>query len=265
MKILTGEIIENKKYGENLFKIEVFSPYICRNAAPGQFINVRCNSGVVFDPLLRRPFSIYEIDKNFNVFSILYIVRGKGTNYLAGLKKGDILSFIGPLGQSFKADKSYNNYLIVGGGIGVAPLCLIAKKIIEEGKKVFFIAGFKDAVFYIWERDIIKILRDYKIFTEDGSFGEKGLPTDYIKDNLQNFLDNKLVCCGPREMLVSLQEIAKRNKISADVLMEERMACGIGVCMGCAVKICSQDGNIEYKKVCSDGPIFNLMEVVFDQ
>ncbi|MBM3706263.1 MAG: dihydroorotate dehydrogenase electron transfer subunit [Actinobacteria bacterium] len=265
MKILNGEIIENKKYGENLFKIEVFSPYICRNAAPGQFVNVKCNFSNFYDPLLRRPFSIYEIDKNFNVFSILYIVKGKGTNYLAGLKKGDILSFIGPLGQSFKIDKSCNNYLIVGGGIGVAPLCLIAKNLIESGKNVFFVAGFKDSVFYIWERDLIKIMRNYKIFTEDGSFGEKGLPTDYVKDNIKNFLDYRMICCGPKEMLIALQGIAKQNKIPADVLMEERMACGIGVCLGCAVKIYDKKGYTEYKKVCSDGPIFNLTEVVFDQ
>lgn len=264
MKILNGEILENKKYGENLFKIEVFSPYICRNSRPGQFVNVRCNFGDVFDPLLRRPFSIYEIDTKFNVFSILYIVRGKGTNFLSRLKKCDTLNFIGPLGEAFKIDEAFNNYVVVGGGIGVAPLCLIVKKLVEMGKNIFFIAGFKDNAFYMWERDLIKILRNYKIFTEDGSFGEKGIPVNYIRDNLQDFFNYKFICCGPKEMLEALQEIFKNKKISAIAVMEERMACGFGVCMGCVVKISDPKGNVEYKKVCSDGPIFNLMEVIFE-
>ena len=264
MKILNGEILDNKKYGENLFKIEIFSPYICKNASPGQFVNVRCSFGDTADPLLRRPFSIYEIDKKFNVFSILYIIRGKGTNFLARLKKGNILNFIGPLGEPFKIDESFNNYLLIGGGIGVAPLCLIAKQLIETGKNVFFIGGFKDSTFYIWERDLIKILRYYKIFTEDGSFGELGTPFNFIIDNLQNFLDYRFVVCGPKDMLKLLQGIISKNMLNADVLMEERMACGLGACMGCVVKVRGQDGDIEYKRVCKEGPIFNLLEVVFD-
>ncbi len=265
MKLLQGEILANKKYGENLFKLEVFSPYICRNCLPGQFVNVKCAFGRTLDPILRRPFSIYEIDKKFNVFSILYLVKGKGTDFLAKLDKGDILDFIGPLGEGFKADEEIKNYLLLGGGIGVAPLCIIAKELVEKGKNVFFIAGFKDETFFVWERDLIKIVRNYKIFTENGSFGQKGIPTVYLKENLHRYKDYKLLVCGPKEMLRSVQGILKSFPgIPAEALMEERMACGVGVCMGCAVKIKKSKGGFEYKKVCSDGPIFNLTEVIFD-
>jgi len=265
MKLLQGEILANKKYGENLFKLEVFSPYICRNCLPGQFVNIKCAYEGVLDPLLRRPFSVYEIDKKFNVFSILYLVKGKGTDFLTRLGKGDMLDFMGPLGEGFRADDEIKNYLLLGGGIGVAPLCMIAKGLVETGKNVFFLAGFKDEAFFVWERDLIKIVRNYKIFTENGSFGQKGIPSIYLKENLQLYKDYKLVICGPKEMLKNIQGMLKDFPVlSADALLEERMACGIGVCMGCTVKIKKSTGGFENKKVCSDGPIFNLMEVIFD-
>jgi dihydroorotate dehydrogenase electron transfer subunit len=265
MKLLSGEILANKKYGENLYKLEVFSPYVCRNCQPGQFVNIKCAYEGVLDPLLRRPFSVYEVDKKFNVFSILYLVKGKGTEFLARLVKGEMLVFMGPLGIGFKDSEEIKNYLLLGGGIGVAPLSLIAKELVDTGKNVFFLAGFKDEAFFLWERDLIKIARNYKIFTENGSFGQKGIPSIFLKENIHLYKDYKLVVCGPKEMLKNIQGILNDFPgMAADALMEERMACGIGVCMGCTVKIKKSRGGFEYKKVCSDGPIFNLMEVIFD-
>jgi dihydroorotate dehydrogenase electron transfer subunit len=264
MKVQKGEIVAARKYSENLYKLEVFSPYICKNAMPAQFINVRCAGFDSNDPLLRRPFSIYEIDNRFNVFSILFIVKGKGTNYMANLKKGEILDFVGPLGNGFNIPENKNKFLLLGGGIGVAPLCLIAKNLTENNKTVHFVAGFKDETFYIWERDLIKILRDYRIFSENGAFGEKGMPSEYIYDNLDTFKDCTFIVCGPTEMLKNIQSILKRKKISAMAIMEEKMACGIGTCMGCVLRIKNKNGDMQYKKICTDGPIFDLMEVCFD-
>jgi len=135
----------------------------------------------------------------------------------------------------------------------------------ETGKNIFFLAGFKDEAFFLWERDLIKIARNYKIFTENGSFGQKGIPSVYLKENMHLYKNYKLVVCGPKEMLKNIQGILRDFPgIVADALMEERMACGIGVCMGCIIKIKKSPGGFEYKKVCTDGPIFNLMEVIFD-
>jgi dihydroorotate dehydrogenase electron transfer subunit len=265
MKILNGEILANKKYGENLYKIEVFSPYICRNAAPAQFVEVKCSSDNINDPLLRRPFAICEIDKKFNVFSILYIVKGKGTSFLSTLRKGQYLDFIGPLGNGFLLEEAKSKYVLIGGGIGVAPLCYLASELSENGKDVFFIAGFKDNAFYAWEKDLAKITRNYKIFTEDGSFGDRGLPTSYISANIKDYNNSILVACGPLEMLKSIQGTVNRSSgVKAFALMEERMACGTGVCLGCVIKTRGEDGKISYKRVCSDGPAFNLVEVVFE-
>ncbi|HEY4696319.1 MAG TPA: hypothetical protein VIH13_05470, partial [Candidatus Hydromicrobium sp.] len=99
MRLLSGEILSNEKYGDSLYKMEVFSPYICKYAQAGQFINVKCSSDGALDPLLRRPFGIFDIEKKFNVFSILYLVKGRGTRFISGLKRGDMLDFAGPLGK----------------------------------------------------------------------------------------------------------------------------------------------------------------------
>ena len=265
MKLLNGEILGNKKYGENLYKIEVFSPYICRNALPGQFVEVKCSYEHLTDPLLRRPFSICEIDRRFNVFSLLFTVRGKGTAFMTKLKKGETLNFIGPLGEGLKFNEGHLKYVLIGGGIGVAPLCFIANELITKENDVLFMAGFKDNSFYAWERDLIKITRNYKIFTEDGSRGEYGIPAAHVSKNLKEYKNCTFIICGPVEMLKALQGILKKaGKVRALALMEERMACGIGVCMGCVIKIKGTDGGFNYRKVCSDGPVFDLMEVIFD-
>lgn len=264
MRLLKDEILANKKYGENLYKMDVFSPYICKNVRPGNFINVKCSSAKSMDPLLRRPFSIYEVDRQFNVFSILYIIKGRGTQYLKSLKKGEQLDFLGPLGNSFKVEKNVKDYILVGGGIGIAPLFYISKELIDCNKNVFFIAGFKDNTFYRWERDLIKIINNYRIFTEDGSYGQSGRPLDYISANIGDFKEKSFIICGPRNMLKALKSVINGKCISAFVIMEERMACGMGTCMGCAIKTIDAGGHIEYKRVCLDGPIFDLSEVVFD-
>ncbi|MBN1299300.1 MAG: dihydroorotate dehydrogenase electron transfer subunit [Actinobacteria bacterium] len=264
MKTLKGEIVANRKYSDNLYKLEVFSPYICKNAKPAQFINIKCSRQGSDDPLLRRPFSIYEIDEQFNVFSVLFLVRGRGTQFMADLRKGESLDFVGPLGQPIKIPENDSRFVLIGGGIGVVPLCLIAKNLKSIGKTVHFFAGFKDEAFYTWERDLIKILKDYKIFSENGVFGEKGIPLNYIRENFSEFKDHHFIVCGPLEMLKQAQSFLKDRKVRAIAIMEEKMACGIGACMGCVIKIKNKNNGYSYKKVCSDGPAFDLMEVCFD-
>src|SRR4030042_3988594 len=154
MKLLSGEILSNEKYSNNLYKMEIFSPYICKDAQAGQFINVKCSPEGVLDPLLRRPFSIFDIEKKFNVFSILYWVKGKGTKFMSGLEKGDMLDFAGPLGKGIDMGRSEGNVLLIGGGIGIAPLYLIARLVSKVNKNVFFAAGFKDNSYLRWEKDL---------------------------------------------------------------------------------------------------------------
>ena len=264
MKLLSGEILSNERYGDNLYKMEVFSPYICNNAQPGQFINVKCSPDGSFDPFLRRPFAIFDIEKKFNVFSLLYLLRGRGTQIISRLEKGDILDFAGPLGKAVDLASSGANMLLIGGGMGIAPLNLIARIGLKTKNNIFFAAGFKDNTFLRWEKDLIRLKINYAVMTEDGSWGEKGLISDYIWDNLKTFQNYDVYCCGPRDMLKTLQNIYKNKKNKVTAFLEEKMACGVGVCAGCVVKIKKGSKGFSYQKVCVDGPAFNLGEVLFD-
>jgi dihydroorotate dehydrogenase electron transfer subunit len=264
MKILNGEIISNERYSENLYRMDVFSPYICRNAEVGQFVNIKCSRDGILQPLLRRPFSIFDVEEKFNVFSVLYLVRGPGTRFMAGLDRGDILDFAGPMGNGINLDECRDRLLLIGGGIGIAPLNFVAKAAAAGKKSVFFVVGFKNNSYQRLEKDLIELGVEYNIYTEDGSLGERGIVTDYIRKNIRTFSDRDVYCCGPRDMLKELQRLYGGESSRVKAFLEERMACGVGVCAGCSVKVRKGKKGFSYRKVCQDGPAFDLKEVIFD-
>ncbi len=261
MKLECAEIVNNDRIGEDLYKLEFFSPSISKSACAGQFVNIKCCAPEQLDPLLRRPFSIYDTDKKFNVVTILYLVRGRGTRFLSRLARGDIIDLCGPLGKPLKP--TGNKILLIAGGIGFAPLHFLAQSCINQKKEVYIMAGFKDQRYMLVEKDIMRMNIDYMIFCEKERWANQGTVTDGL-ENISKFKEYEIYCCGPQGLLKQLQNklAGVNNKIMA--LLEERMACGIGVCAGCAVKIKGNGNSFSYKKVCSDGPAFNLMEVVFE-
>jgi dihydroorotate dehydrogenase electron transfer subunit len=263
MKILNSEILSNERYGPDIYKMEIFAPHIVKNVGAGQFVNIRCCSPDKRDPLLRRPFSVFDVEKKFNVFSILYRVRGKGTRYMSELKKGDTVNMAGPLGKPVEPVSLKGNLLLIGGGMGIAPLNLISRIAADEGKKVSVLAGFKDSSLLMWERDLMRMGVKYRMFSEDGSWGQQGLVCDHILDEPKVLRDHDIFCCGPVEMLKVLQRELEREDIRATAILEEKMGCGIGVCNGCVVKVKKKDG-IDYLRVCREGPAFELSEVIFD-
>lgn len=264
MKLIKCEIISNEKIGDELFKMTLFSPYIVKNAIPGQFVNIKCSENNNFDPLLRRPFSIHDVEPDFKVFSILYLLKGKGTYYLSELNSGDMVNFTGPLGKGIKTEEDENNdFLLIGGGIGVAPLYFLAKILSAQNKNVFFAAGFKYNNFLLIEKMFQRLKINYEIYSENGMHGTKGLITDFIMEKADDFKKYSIYCCGPVEMYRTLQNIFSLKDIKAKALFEEIMACGIGVCKGCVMKFKNNNGYV-YKTVCKDGPLFDLMEAVFD-
>jgi dihydroorotate dehydrogenase electron transfer subunit len=265
MKSIKGEIISNIRIGEDLFKMTIFSPYIVKNSIPCQFVNIKCSSFGTIDPLLRRPFSIHDIEPDFKVFSILYVLKGVGTNYLSKLSAGDILDFAGPFGNGIKITENGNkNFLLIGGGIGVAPLYFLAKELLLQGREVFFAAGFKNNNFLLFEKMLQGLKINFEVYTEDGMSGRKGLVTDLFHEKTGDFKNHEVVCCGPVKMYKVLQNIFSLNNINAKALLEEIMACGIGVCKGCVMKFKDGKDGYKYKTVCKDGPVFDLKEVIFE-
>ncbi|MDD5658416.1 MAG: dihydroorotate dehydrogenase electron transfer subunit [Actinomycetota bacterium] len=266
MKLIKGEIVSNERIGNNLYKTTIFSPYITKNAVPGQFINIKCCSDNTVDPLLRRPFSIHDVEYDFKVFSIMYEVKGNGTHFLSKLNAADVIDFVGPLGNGININKIENDdFLLIGGGIGIAPLYFFAKVLLAENKNVFFAAGFKDGNFLLFDKMLERLKINYEIYSENGMHGSKGMITDFIKKRIDDFKEYDIYCCGPVEMYKALQNIFCLKNIRAKALFEEIMACGIGVCKGCVMKFKDNQNGYIYKSVCKDGPLFDLSEAVFEQ
>lgn len=283
MERLKAKIIENKKITQSFYKMRIESVYLAKNSKPGQFIEAKCSDGN--EPLLRRPLGVHRILKD--EIEILYEVVGKGTELLSGKKTGGYLDIIGPLGNGFKilsgvySDK--RPAVLVGGGVGIAPLLALAQKLvckvhsrqsIVHRKKVYILIGAKTREHILCKKEFKALGAEVIISTEDGSDGKKGLITESLQLLLLT-IDcglSAIYACGPTGMLKIVAKIAEEKRIPCQVSLEERMACGVGVCLGCPVKIrtaysvqpaCPAGRLYEYKMVCKDGPVFNAEEIVW--
>lgn len=253
-----AEIIQNTEIAPDIYKMELQASEIAQKANPGQFLHIRCSD--TLSPLLRRPISIADVDKKAGKIKIIYRVVGEGTHLLCQKKPGSRIDLIGPLGKGFPLPNKGKTSIIIGGGIGVAPLFYLAKKI---SGPVTALLGFttKQEAFGIEFLNSLGI--EVIITTDDGTLGHKGFPTELLKQYLKQCQDKSdliLYACGPKLMLSGVKAIAARDNIPAYFSLEERMACGVGACIGCSVKS-SQEG---YKKVCKDGPVFEAGEIELD-
>ena len=256
-------VISHQNIGPDHFRLGLASEYISSHAVPGQFVNIKCSSG--FDPLLRRPFSLHRVQKERKLFEIFYEIKGKGTESLARYSIGDEVDVIGPLGEGFGIDTKKQIAILVGGGMGVAPLLALAEAIKRSAKSaIYVLIGSKSRGCLMCEDELKKITNEVLVATEDGTHGRKGIVSDLLNDLLNNTLSHQyypnstIYACGPRRMLKAVSEIAFQKKIECQVSLEERIACGIGACKGCAIP--TKSG---YKMVCKDGPVFNSEDIVW--
>ena len=264
---------------------------------PGQFIMLRITEQV--DPLLRRPFGVYRIlgsrirGQGSRVreqgIEILYKVVGKGTRLMTGLKPGDKLGILGSLGNGFPLkDKGQGagvkgkEIIMIAGGIGIAPFYLLGAGVKGQGSRVKLLFGGKSKDDLPGLDDFKKLKIDIKISTQDGSVGKKGLVTELLKSELRtpnselrtpNSELRTVYACGPKEMLKEVARIAGKADAPCYVSLDNVMACGIGACLGCAVKIRSQKSEVRsftptsqiYKMVCKDGPVFDAREIEWEE
>lgn len=248
-------ILQNKQIGPDIFSMVIKAPKIALRATPGQFIHIRCSKAL--SPLLRRPISIASIDEKQGNLQIIYRVVGVGTKLLSQKPEGDMVDIMGPLGKGFPLPEKGKAPILIGGGIGVAPLLFLAQGIAEaklaEGGTAFMGFAKKEEVYGIEFLESLGF--DVFITTDDGSLGIKGFPTDL----LTKVEDGIIYGCEPKPLLKKIKDEAVREKMLAYLSLEEHMACGIGACIGCSVK---SSGN-GYKKVCKDGPVFESREIDF--
>ena len=239
---------------------DIFSMWIRTEAAetarPGQFISMYTNDG---SKLLPRPISICEIDKENGTLRVVYRVTGEntGTEQFSKMKAGDTLPIIGPLGNGFPLEKAEGKKaFLMGGGIGVPPILELAKQLHCEKQ---IIIGYRDEETFL--RKEFEENGTVYISTEDGRVGTKGNVMDAIRANALSA--DIIMACGPTPMLRAIKNFAEENDIECYISMEERMACGIGACLGCVCKSKEKDHhtNVHNKRCCKDGPVFLSTEV----
>jgi len=254
---LEAGIIRTEKYGGKTCIIHLSCDAIAQEAEPGQFVQVRVGNGT--DPFLRRTFSIYGADRKNGRIKLMYDIVGSGTEQLASVTQGTCLNIIGPLGKGFDTDMGNNvDCVLVAGGIGAAPLLFLSDRLKKPGnKKIIFMIGARTAsahtVFDGLYGDHISVIRA----TDDGSVGYHGTVSELLNARLGSIKPAVMYVCGPHPMMKAVAAVASEAGIRCQVSLEERMACGLGACNGCAV--CLRDGSMV--RSCVEGPVFDAYKV----
>lgn len=236
----------------NLIRIKFYAPEIARLAKPGQFINIKVDETTV--PLLRRPFSIHYVEGN--EVEIVLGVIGLGTHKLAGKKLGDTLDILGPLGKPFDIIGNENSSVLIGGGLGATPLPLLSNELRKQNRNIITLLGARSKNLLLKDH-----LLNIHAATDDGSEGYQGNVIDLFEELILKQGEEKIKAyvCGPTAMLLSLDKLKAKYKFSCEVSLETSMACGIGICQGCAVERLNNEK--KFSLACIDGPVFDINEI----
>ena len=266
----TVQIVSNERDTDSYFRLVMRAPQIAPLIQPGQFAHIRVLP--MKDALLRRPFSIFQVEGD--TFSILYKTIGKGTEVLSRMRAGEELNVIAPLGHGFTVPKSGSETpLLVAGGYGMAALYLLAQRSPQRG--IVFVGGRRRADI-LCEKEFRSLDWDVRVTTEDGSHGEKGIVTKPLFVELGRKAPNrKVYACGPTPMLKAVGGIAKEFDVPAELSMDEHMCCGVGVCLTCVIpvktgdslriaKAHQRDGGWEYQRSCTEGPVFDARKITWE-
>ena len=243
MKQVLFSVKENTPLTSNVYKMTLTGD--CSHiTVPGQFVNIKIDG-----LFLRRPISV--CDREENTLTIIYKAVGKGTEIMSKMPEGQILDVLTGLGNGYDISLSGEKPLLIGGGVGVPPMYMLAKELKEKGKSVSVILGFntKSEVFY--ENEFKALGCEVEVTTVDGSYATKGFVTDALPSDYSYFF-----CCGPEPML---KAVYKATKTSGQFSFEERMGCGFGACMGCSCKTVTG-----YKRICKDGPVLKKEEILWE-
>lgn len=225
---------------------------------PGQFVEVRVDGSP--STFLRRPISIHFVDYDQNELWLLVATVGDGTRWMARLRAGDVLNCMLPLGNGFALASERSSVLLVGGGVGVAPLLYLGAELRRKGAEPTFLLGARTA------RDLL-MLSEFKrygrvlVTTEDGSAGERGFVTDHPVLSAERF--DLIQCCGPTPMMKAVARYARENATACEVSLENLMACGLGACLCCVEKIRKEGSPATNVCVCKEGPVFNINQLLW--
>ena len=239
--------------------LKVSAPeHVVANLQAGQFFNIVTRFPTAYDPLLRRPYSVYRADTRDRTLTFLVRPFGRGSAWLAERKVGECLGMLGPLGNSFGIPARAQRLVMLAGGVGVAPLVMLSDEAAAKGLDIVFLMGAADAAGLLPASELTDNV-EYVVATDDGSRGHHGLATDMVADYV-GWAD-QIFACGPEPMYATLREVAEPLRVNKrppiQISVERGMACGLGACLGCVVE--TTRGMIAS---CVQGPVFDLDEVV---
>jgi dihydroorotate dehydrogenase electron transfer subunit len=265
MKRARAEILSARRYGA-YSSLTVVAPEIAERARAGQFVGVAMPPGR--ELLLRRQFSIHQSARRggwAGTLEFAFDCRGSGTEWLAARRAHEFLDVIGPLGTAFAYPKRLTNCLLVGEGHGAAPMYFLAQELRARGKRVDLVIGGVDEEHVFKPIEGKRLSQGIAFVTEDGSMGERGSVIDVLGDMVERAGSQVVYGAGPSEMLRRLAGFCRARRMPAQIAVEERMACGLGLCFACAVPVARKDGSgYDNLRACVDGPVFNPARVLWD-
>ncbi|MBQ2375905.1 MAG: dihydroorotate dehydrogenase electron transfer subunit [Bacteroidales bacterium] len=251
MKHCDNFVVSEKKFlNSSFFKLKLKSKKTLPEINPGQFVEVQVNSDSKV--LLRRPISINDVDSQTNEISLIIQTVGQGTKELAKINEGEEINLVYPLGNGFNIEGE--NPLLVGGGVGIAPLLYLAKNFHAKGIKPRVLLGFRSQEQMIDLKEYEKYA-DVYISTQDGSVGSKGLVTE---NEIFTQSYDTIYTCGPTPMMKAISDYSLKNNIKCYASLENKMACGIGACLCCV-----QNTTEGHKCTCTEGPVFNVKDIIW--
>ncbi|CAA9542052.1 MAG: Dihydroorotate dehydrogenase (NAD(+)), electron transfer subunit [uncultured Thermomicrobiales bacterium] len=256
----SGEVTETEPVmGDSMLITFTAPPALIPGVRAGQFVEILCRGETSWDPLLRRPYSVYDVDASGATITVLVRPYGRGSAWLCAQRPGTILSILGPLGNAFTVAEKSRNLLMVAGGVGAAPLLMLAKDATRRGLNVTYLLGGMTADALLDARFVPGEV-EYVVATDDGSQGHHGFVTDVVPQYLQ--WADQVFACGPEAMFRSLRQVVLANRFGdhprVQVSVERTMACGVGACLGCVVE--TKRG---MKASCVDGPVFDMDGVIW--
>ncbi|AZR73006.1 hypothetical protein BBF96_06110 [Anoxybacter fermentans] len=257
-------IVNKKRLNKKYCLLGIHSPEIAAEVKPGQFINLQIPTGSN-DLILKRPFSIHKVDSYRGIVYILFKIVGKGTRILSESQPGTTLEVLGPLGNGFTLIKN-QSALLIGGGIGTAPLYQLATSLSQLQNKITLLLGLTD------DEDLVlaKVMNEFVpkwILMKGNQKERQGPVTDLVREELASSHFDQIYACGPKPMLKSLQKMLGDMVRNTQFSMEEKMGCGLGLCFSCTCKIKDKKeaGKWNYERICIRGPVFKGEEVIFDE
>ncbi len=255
---ITATVVKNIRLCSDHYCLTLKNDILANTTKPGQFVNLRIDGRD--DLLLRRPFSVAMTRPAQSLFEIVYRVVGQGTRTMTGLGRGEEVDLIGPLGTGFRLPEETMNCLLLGGGVGIAPLWGLAAQLFKKKNRIIALLGFRASDKVFGEEIFRKLRVETIVTTDDGSYGLKGFVSDHLEKVLNRPIDHAYVC-GPNPMLKTVLPMIRKAGIKGEVSLEERMGCGYGVCLSCMANIV-EEGVVEKKRICTEGPVFDLDQVV---